>query len=58
MVFERCFENNAKEQIMNRICSDGGHRFWFEGPLNLLIRERRANYIVIILLCILEFLSI
>ena len=28
MVFEGCFENNAKEQIVNRISGDGNHCFW------------------------------
>ena len=26
MVFERCFENNAGEQMVSRISGDGGHR--------------------------------
>ena len=58
MVFEGCFENNDKEQMVSHISSDGGHRLWLQGPLNLLTRERRANYIAAILLHILEFLSI
>ena len=58
MVFERCFENNAKEHMVSHIFDDGGHRLWLQGPLNLLTRERRANYVAIIFLCILEFLSV
>ena len=58
MVFEGCFENNAGEQMVSRISSDGDHRLWFQGPFNLLTRERRANYIGAILLRILEFLSV
>ena len=58
MVFEGCFENNAEEQIMSRIFGVGDHRFWLQRPFNLLTKERRANYIATILLCILEFLSI
>ena len=58
MVFERCFENNAEEQMVSRISGDGGHRLWLQGPFNLLTREQRANYVVAILLCILEFLSV
>ena len=57
-MFEGCFENNAKEQMMNHISSDGGHRLWLQGPLNLLTKEQRANYVVAMLLCILEFLSV
>ena len=34
MVFEGCFENNAKEQMVSRIFSNGGHRLWLQGPLN------------------------
>ena len=30
MVFERCFKNNAKEQMMSRIFGDGGHCFGFK----------------------------
>ena len=58
MVFEGCFENNAKEQMVSRISGDGGHRLWLQGPFNLLTRERRANYVAAILLRILEFLSV
>ena len=58
MVFKGCFENNAEEQMVSRISDDKGHRLWLQGPLNLLIREQRANYVAIILPHILEFLSI
>ena len=58
MVFEGCFENNAEEQMVSRISGDGGHRFWLQGPFNLLTRERRANYVAAIFLRILEFLSV
>ena len=58
IVFEGCFENNAGEQMVNRIFGDRGHRLWLQGPFNLLIREQRANYIAAILLRILEFLSV
>ena len=39
MVFEGYFENNAEEQMVSRISSDGGHRLWLQGPFNLLTRE-------------------
>ena len=39
MMFEGCFENNAEEQMVSHIFDDGGHRLWFQGPLNLLTRE-------------------
>ena len=58
MVFEGCFENNVKEQMVSRIFGDGAHRLWLQGPFNLLTRERRANYVVAIFLYILEFLSV
>ena len=58
MVFEGCFENNVEEQMVSRISGDGGHRLWLQGPFNLLTRKRRANYVVAILLRILEFLSV
>ena len=58
MVFEGCFQNNPEKQIVSRISGDRGHRLWLQGPFNLLIRERRANYVAAILLRILEFLSI
>ena len=58
MIFEGCFENNVAEQMVRCISGDGGHRFWLQGPFNLLTREQRANYVVAILLRILEFLSV
>ena len=58
MVFERCFQNNAGEQMLSRISGDGGHRLWLQGPFNLLTREQRTNYVAAILLRILEFLSV
>ena len=58
MIFEGCFDNNAEEQIVSRISGDGDHHLWLQGPFNLLTRERRANYVVAILLRILEFLSV
>ena len=44
--------------MMSRISGNGGHRLWLQGPFNLLTRDQRANYIVAILLHILEFLSV
>ena len=58
LVFEGCFENNAREQMVSRISGDEGHRLWLQGSFNLLTRERRANYVVAILLHILEFLNV
>ena len=58
MVFERCFENNIKEQTVSHIFGDGGHCLWLQGPLNLFTREQRANYIAAILLHILELLNV
>lgn len=58
MVFEGCFENNNEEQRVSRISSEVGHRFWLQGQLNLLTRERRASFIAAVILRILEFLSV
>ena len=58
MVFEGCFENNAREQMVSRISGNRGHRLWLQEPFNLLTKERRANYIAAILLGILEFRSV
>ena len=58
MVFEGCFENNAKEQLVSCISSDGGHRLWLQGLFNFLTTEKRANYVATIFLRILEFLSV
>ena len=38
MVFEGCFENNAREEMVSRISGDGGHCLWFQGPFNLLTK--------------------
>ena len=58
MVFEGCFDNNAREQMESRISGVGSHYLWLQGLFNLLTRERRANYVAAILLRILEFLSV
>ena len=58
MVFEGYFENNAEEQMVSCISGNGGHRLWLQGPFNLLTRERKANYVAAILLCILKFLGV
>ena len=58
MMFEGCIENNAEKQMVSHIFNDGGHRFWLQGLLNLLTRERNANYVAAILLYILKFLSV
>ena len=58
MVFEGCFENNAEEQMASCISGDGGYHLWLQGPLNLLTREQRADYVAAIFLRILEFLSV
>lgn len=58
MIFEGCFANNGEEQRVSRISSEVGHRFWLQGPLNLLTTERRANYVATVLLRILEFLNV
>ena len=49
MVFEGCFENNAEEQMVSRISDHERHCLWLQGPLNLLTREQRTNYVIAIL---------
>ena len=39
IIFVGCFENNTGEQMVSRISGDGGHRFWLQGPFNLLTTE-------------------
>ena len=58
MVFDGYFENNGGEQMVSHISSDGGHRLWLQGPFNLLTKEQRTNYVAVIFLRILEFLSV
>ena len=58
MMFEGCFENNTEEQMVSHIYDDDGYHFWLQGPLNLLTKEQRADYIATILLRILKFLSV
>jgi hypothetical protein len=55
VVFEKCFENTNVSYMVTRLSDDIGHRLWFQGPLNHLGGERRANYIVEVLCHILEF---
>ena len=58
MVFKRCFENDVEEQMVSHISSDGNYRLWLQRPLNLFIKDQRANYIVAIFLRILEIFSV
>ena len=58
MVFEGCFENNAREQMVSCISGDEGYHLWLQGRFNFLTKEQRANYVATILLRILEFLSV
>jgi hypothetical protein len=43
---------------MSRSYDEIGHRLWFQGPLNHLSSERRANYIAAVLRQILKFLHV
>ena len=58
MIFEGCFENNVEEQMLSHISGNGVHCVWLQRPFNLLTREQKTNYIVAILLRILDFLSV
>ena len=44
--------------MVSRISGDENHRLWLQGPFNLLIGKRKANYGAAILLYILDFLSV
>jgi hypothetical protein len=56
VVFKRCFENTNAGYMVIRLSDDIGHHFWFQGPLNHLGGERKANYIADVLRHVLEFL--
>jgi hypothetical protein len=58
VVFEGYFENTNAGHMITRLSDDIGHRLWFQGPLNHLGDEWRANYIVEVLRHILEFLHV
>jgi hypothetical protein len=58
VVFEGCFENTNTGHMVIRLSDDICHRLWLQGPLNHLGGEQRANYIVEMLLRILEFLYV
>ncbi|KAG0585290.1 hypothetical protein M758_2G001500 [Ceratodon purpureus] len=49
---------NNEGRMVSRISSKVGYRFWLQGQLNLLTRERRASFIAAIILRILEFVSV
>jgi hypothetical protein len=36
VVFEGCFENTNKGQMVSRISNEVGQRLWYRGPLNYL----------------------
>jgi hypothetical protein len=56
--FEECFENTNSSHMVTRLSDGIGHRLWFQGLLNHLGGERRANYIAEVLHRILEFLYV
>jgi hypothetical protein len=58
VVFKECFQNTNEGQMMSRSYDEIGHRLWFQGPLNHLSSERRANYIAAVLRQILKFLHV
>ena len=58
VVFEGCFENTNRIQMVIRLSDDIGHRLYLQGPLTHLDHKRRATYIVAILRQILDFLHV
>ena len=48
VVFEGCFENINKGQMVSYLSKKVGHCHWLQGPLNYLGGERRASYIAAI----------
>jgi hypothetical protein len=58
VVFEGCFENTNAGHMVTCLSDDIGHCLWFQGPLNHLGGEQRANYSVDVFCRILEFLHV
>jgi hypothetical protein len=58
MVFEGCFQNTNKGQMVSRLFDEVDYRLWLQDPLNHLGSERRASYIAAIIYKILEFLYV
>ena len=58
VIFEGSFENNDEGQMVSRLSNEFGHRFWLQGPLNHLTRERRIAFITSVLHQILKFLRV
>jgi hypothetical protein len=55
VVFEECIKNTNAGHMPTRVSDDIGHRLWLQGPLNHLGGERRANYIIGVLVAFLSF---
>lgn len=58
VVFEGCFENTNRVQMVTRVSDDIGHRLYLQGPLTHLGSERRAAFIAAVLRRILDFLHV
>ena len=58
VVFEGCFKNTNRIQIVTRVLDDIGHRLYLQGPLTHLGSERRATFIAVVLRRILDFLHV
>jgi hypothetical protein len=58
VVFEECFQNTNKVQMMSRFSDEIGHHSLVQGSLKLLGGERRTSYITALLRQILEFLHV
>jgi hypothetical protein len=58
VVFKGCSENTNTGHMVIRLSDDISHRLWFQGPLNHLGGEWRANYIAEVVRRILEFLHV
>ena len=58
VVFEGCFKNSNKGQMMSHLSNEISHCLWLQGPLNHLSGEQRTSYITTMFHKILEFLYV
>ena len=58
VMFEGCFENTNRVQMVTHLSDDIDHRLYLQGPLIHLGGEQRAIYIATVLSQILDFLHV
>ena len=57
VTFQGCFEGSNIEQYARPVEGDCGYNQWLNGPVHLLIKEKRATYVPNTVHCILSFLQ-